>query len=367
MDGSSESKSCCGDKHNQQSECKREAGVDAHTCLTAAVQQALSLVEAEVAQTCEQPSNVFDYGEWLSHQEYYDDYKHCQHKFMRFPFVEKQSQLQQSEECAAESGRTSPTAVHDLLVASSAAELECSHDDCSNNNSSNSNNSSSCSRTAVVIEQQRTLGRGGIVWCAAYILADHVLRSYANLVQSSSTRILELGAGTGVTSVAIAANSNATVTVTDLEPLLPLIRRNRALNQAKLRGNEIFVEPLPWGELSAAVASHGPYDIILAADCVYADCTHELLPQTISMYAHEQTLFVMTCRVRLDEPVNQFEAAMRKYFRHVERTTPDSANRNPGVIVMTATGWIAPDSAAPVRAENGCEDSAEVCADSGRQ
>jgi hypothetical protein len=29
---------------------------------------------------------VFDYAQWLEHQSYYDDYKHCTHRLVRYPF-----------------------------------------------------------------------------------------------------------------------------------------------------------------------------------------------------------------------------------------------------------------------------------------
>lgn len=345
MDYATECKSSCDVLQKQPVEGAQAAAVDEVTCSDAATQRSSTTSSEEELQ---QLLNVFDYGEWLSHQEYYDDYKHCQHKHVRYPFYNKHKQVivrrrsvEEDEEAdeeeddhrQAESGRTSPIGVterlelfatNDLGQAASTSEKELPD------------------YNSIIIEQERTLGRGGIVWCAAYILVDHVLRTYPEMMQSPNTRVLELGAGTGITAVGIAANSNALVTVTDLDLLLPLIRRNRDLNQ-HLYGGSLHVERLPWGEIVPAVAQHGPYDMILAADCVYADCTHELLPATIAMYAHENTVFVMTCRIRLDEPVNQFEAELRKYFRHVERGKPISSNGNPGVIVMTATGFIVPD------------------------
>ena len=51
-----------------------------------------------------------------------------------------------------------------------------------------------------------TIPRGGIVWCAGYILADHILKQCPQLMAPATTappRILELGAGTGITGIAL--------------------------------------------------------------------------------------------------------------------------------------------------------------------
>lgn len=77
-------------------------------------------------------------------------------------------------------------------------------------------------------------------------------------------RVIELGCGLAAPSIA-AARAGASVLATDAEPeAVALARRNAARN-----GVEIEAATLAWSE-PRAFAPRGPFDLVLAADVLYA-------------------------------------------------------------------------------------------------
>ncbi|KAG1864834.1 hypothetical protein F4604DRAFT_1893352 [Suillus subluteus] len=94
---------------------------------------------------------------------------------------------------------------------------------------------------------------GSVLWRASIAFAQVILQQYRfppgnPLVDKDLLReshILELGAGTGLLSIALSACAKS-YTATDIAPLLPLIRKNVALNFA---GSNISVEELDWETL----------------------------------------------------------------------------------------------------------------------
>jgi predicted nicotinamide N-methyase len=80
------------------------------------------------------------------------------------------------------------------------------------------------------------------------------------------TRVVELGCGLAVPSLA-AARAGASVLATDADPeALDLVARN-----AELNGIEVATEVFDWTSTAAAdaLAARGPFDLVLAADVLY--------------------------------------------------------------------------------------------------
>lgn len=76
-------------------------------------------------------------------------------------------------------------------------------------------------------------------------------------------RVLELGCGLGVPSLA-AARAGADVLATDADPdALALLERNAEANEAPLE-----TAPIKWSE-SDALLERGPFDLVLASDVLY--------------------------------------------------------------------------------------------------
>ena len=88
-------------------------------------------------------------------------------------------------------------------------------------------------RSNLIIEQDKTLGKGGLCWDAAFILAEYLVATAATMSKTTTTRIIELGSGTGLCGLMLAKSLLMTkktpdcqFTVTDLPELLPLLERN---------------------------------------------------------------------------------------------------------------------------------------------
>lgn len=86
-----------------------------------------------------QNNDTLVYGSYLATQSYYDDYKHVNYRFIDFGTI---------------GGRP------------------------------------------LLIEQDRTVGKGGFVWDAGFVLAEHVMNS-KEWKNDNTTTVVELGAGTG--------------------------------------------------------------------------------------------------------------------------------------------------------------------------
>ncbi|KAI8604751.1 putative methyltransferase-domain-containing protein [Dissophora ornata] len=135
---------------------------------------------------------------------------------------------------------------------------------------------------------------------------------------SSSTRsqsrkrvCLELGAGTGLVGIAVAvAFPELSVLSTDLDEALALMQQNVDANQALLPNNNMEVGFLDWAEKGRKVE---PVEILLLADVVYNDLSHECLLQTILDYSDDRTKVLLGYKFRHEAEQQFFERA-KEYF-----------------------------------------------------
>lgn len=254
-------------------------------------------------------TNTLDYKRYLTKQEgMYDDYKHVNYQYIDFGIID-------------------------------APGVVCDSD-------SKNDSSTNVRQTPLVIEQDRSLGKGGFIWDAGVILADSVLRmeqketewldmGSSDSTQKKTTKIVELGAGTGVTSLMIAkACPQATVHLTDLPVLVPLLSKNcqQCPGQATCGVLE-WGKPVLTGENDAA-----PYDIILAADVVAGIYDSSGLAKTIYDLSHEKTVVYLAYRERLTGIIERFESYMHELFTKVEKMDSDSSNHSPNVFIMKVSG-----------------------------
>jgi len=125
-------------------------------------------------------------------------------------------------------------------------------------------------------------GTGAFVWGAGARLARLLHRDPALRAQLRGRRVLELGCGTAVVSIAAVAAAGARLAVaTDLPSRLAAARRNIAANGAAAGGRLLQQEgaavraaALDWGEGAEGVARlvdefGGPFDWVLGADLTY--------------------------------------------------------------------------------------------------
>ncbi|KAG0266081.1 hypothetical protein BG011_003289 [Mortierella polycephala] len=122
---------------------------------------------------------------------------------------------------------------------------------------------------------------------------------------------LELGAGTGLVGIAVAAAfPELTVLSTDLDEALALMQQNVDANEALLPNKNMQVGFLDWAEKDRKVE---PVEILLLADVVYNDLSHEFLLQTILDYSDERTKILLGYKFRHEAEQKFFENA-KEFF-----------------------------------------------------
>uniref|UniRef100_A0A7S2UM18 Uncharacterized protein n=1 Tax=Attheya septentrionalis TaxID=420275 RepID=A0A7S2UM18_9STRA len=221
----------------------------------------------------------------------------------------------------------------------------------------------------LIVEQEKALGKGGLCWDAAFILAEHLIQTEPEWnVCKNVTRVVELGSGTGVCGLLLAkAVSNCHVCITDLPQLEELMRRNLNLNFSATQHEKEGLtladlvalynsNDLPSddnrkpsaGTASAAVLRwgepkdyrDGPFNIIVGADVVASLYDPRALAETIHALSDDRTIVYLSYKGRLSGPHDIFENAMESLFGIVERVKPSSRNKNPGVWILKATNKI---------------------------
>jgi len=261
---------------------------------------------------------VLDYNSYLAHQRYYDDLKHVDIKYMDFGNIKNPSngKIVDGDE---DSGR-------------------------------------------LVVEQRKALGKGGFCWDAGFVLGEHVIAHEKEWNDNNrrrqggaAPRVVELGAGTGLSGMMIAKTTQSRVEVTDLPELEDLMRDNINLNFEGVGGDESYAEKLMFsddekkakGTISSRVLRWGveedygdvPYDVIIGADIVTSLYDPVALAQTLHALSGPDTRIYISGKSRLDKPHEEFDVEMNRLFgsvRKIER--PSSRLRSPNVFIIVAEG-----------------------------
>jgi 2-polyprenyl-3-methyl-5-hydroxy-6-metoxy-1,4-benzoquinol methylase len=252
------------------------------------------------------------------------------------------------------------------------------------------------SNKRIVTEQQRCLGKGGLLWDAAIVLSEHVIAHQDDWRRGGGqpTKIVDMGAGTGFVGISIARTIPGTeVSITDLPEMLPLMQRNvernfesRAilkdtqmesrtfnnrgdaaedipfytdkgcmelsdsdnnilydvLNSADVKNNKessegkVMANVLRWGVKEDY--ANAPYDVIVAADVVTSLYSPIALAETIHDLCHKNTKVYISAKRRLEGPHVVFEEALKQLFSSVVFKDPVSRRKNDAIAVIEATG-----------------------------
>ncbi|OSC97090.1 hypothetical protein PYCCODRAFT_1440527 [Trametes coccinea BRFM310] len=204
----------------------------------------------------------------------------------------------------------------------------------------------------VQIHQDKTALRsrkgdtGSVVWHASVDFAEAVLRQlyarsptgFLDPDRLANSHVIELGAGTGLLAVVLAPFARH-YTVTDIDDLVPLIRKNVAGNSPNLSPNtsrpksplspsapskarnslsppasNITAAPLDWVEIRNASPSlrrklipEDPADLILVVDCIYHPSLIPPLLSTIdALTVPGQTAVLVVVELRAEDVVREF-------------------------------------------------------------
>ena len=218
-------------------------------------------------------STTLDYQNYLANQSYYDDYKHVNYHHIDFGIVGDRP---------------------------------------------------------LIVQQDRSVGKGGLIWDAGYILADHLIQTQELWNPTRRpVRMVELGSGTGVTGLMLAcAFPESQVHLTDLAQLMPLLNTN-----AKGMDNATVGE-LEWG----TTATLDKYDVIVGSDVVASIYDSSALAKTIYDLVNKRSQVYLACRDRLAGSIEQFEGHLSRLFDVVERRKATSYNKNPDVWILHVAG-----------------------------
>jgi len=116
-------------------------------------------------------------------------------------------------------------------------------------------------------ESERDSATGAVVWNTSVVLGQFLVHNAASFNLAGASGI-ELGSGLGLGGLLLLLAGCGSVTLTDRGEILPLLTHNVTANKAQfLDSQSAQVISLQWGELTSK--EMGPFDIVIAADCVY--------------------------------------------------------------------------------------------------
>ncbi|KAJ3405731.1 hypothetical protein HDV05_006359 [Chytridiales sp. JEL 0842] len=207
-------------------------------------------------------------------------------------------------------------------------------------------------RTIQIAEDAST-GCGGKTWEAATVLSNHLLWLGGGWLKGK--RVLEVGAGTGCVGIMAGMllgdgdhhhhqkgafrgsegvdqqqegsedrvvedeeeeeeeeeEEGGEVVITDML-FLDLMQRNVNINLSPAERKRVKVEYLKWGE-PIPPAIKPPYDIILAADCVYLEVAFDPLISTLLELSDENTQIIIVSKKRRKADKRFFEKLKKKF------------------------------------------------------
>lgn len=115
----------------------------------------------------------------------------------------------------------------------------------------------------VKIRQNWSLGKGGSLWDASFVLAK-----YLQSLPITGKNVIELGAGTALPSI-ICALKGANVVATDLSEILQLTEENISLNKSEFSGS-LKSDELNWCDhLNHEKFLSTSWDYIIMSDVFY--------------------------------------------------------------------------------------------------
>ena len=172
---------------------------------------------------------------------------------------------------------------------------------------------------------------GTTVWDASIVAAKlfekNERRGDFARARVTGARALELGAGAGGLAGLALAALGAHVTLTDVAPVLPLLRANAERTMSKAA---LAVSAPPWAAGAGAVTvaeldwsnqatwhpggDTRPYDIVIAADCIYSETAVPAFLAALLAHSDRKTTILVANELRSHSVAAAFDAAITPHF-----------------------------------------------------
>ena len=173
-----------------------------------------------------------------------------------------------------------------------------------------------------------TTGLG--IWCASLVMARW-LASPSMVGRMAGRRVLELGAGCAIPSLAAAVHgSPAEVIATDLNPeTVDNIRHNIELNGSTMRAAKLSAATIDWGDESTYPTD--PVDFVVCSDCIYQRDIVPLLRKVVSGLLAPGGTFLYVAPEGGRDGLPEFISSMgtNGFERAGEREAPEGYCSNP--------------------------------------
>ncbi|XP_068542103.1 protein N-lysine methyltransferase METTL21A isoform X1 [Anas acuta] len=163
-------------------------------------------------------------------------------------------------------------------------------------------------RTLRLRQDWQRLGVAAVVWDAAVVLCAYLEMGSVDLRDRA---VIELGAGTGLLGI-VATLLGARVTITDREAALEFLESNVQANLPSELHPRAVVKELTWGK-DLDNFPPGAFDFIFGADIIYLEETFGELLQTLEHLCSEQTVILLSCRIRYERD-NNFLKMLKGHF-----------------------------------------------------
>lgn len=133
-------------------------------------------------------------------------------------------------------------------------------------------------------------------------------------------RAIELGAGTGLAGI-VCSMSKCNVMLTDLEEVLPHLKRNvheyKARASSKHQGGNqglIRIQELKWGDTGHISRLKAQFPLVLAADCIFREDLIAPLIHTIDTVGSHSMLALVAMEIRSRSVCTQFLREANVHF-----------------------------------------------------
>jgi len=191
----------------------------------------------------------------------------------------------------------------------------------------------------VVVKETAGLALGSHVWAGSKHLSDYIINTFTPK-DLSKRKVLELGAGCGLTSVALKKHFGAdtTVVITETAGLLPHIRENLELNQLQ-EDASLRVQELNWGENLDQV--NETFDFIIAAEVVFSEPLFQPLLDTIVAYSGFNTVLLLAHSEHHHPTDGIFFKKLSEYYQSVKlHRIPRGPSRSSSSVTTPASSSV---------------------------